>query len=177
MIVVGGLFTPEEGMDTWALSLAESPAWSPLIDGGQPPSGQQDHTAVYDSERGRMVIFGGWSNQFDNASPGTWTLSLAGDPAWSYVDILGTQTPGTTFPDGRQGHSAIYDPVRDRMIVFGGEISDGTVLNDVWALSFGGVPAWSQLAPLGVAPSRRLTSRAIYDPGRDRMILFGGSGG
>src|SRR5258705_11458320 len=128
MIVVGGLFTREEGMDSWALSLAESPAWSPLIDGGQPPSGQQDHTAVYDSERGRMVIFGGWSNQFDNASPGTWTLSLAGDPAWSYLDILGNHTPGTAFPDGRHGHRAICDPARGRQRVFGGESLNGTVL-------------------------------------------------
>ena len=33
----------------------------------------------------------------------------------------------------REGHSAVYDPVRDRMIVFGGR--DGSAyLDDVWLL-------------------------------------------
>src|SRR5437899_13018176 len=84
---------------------------------------------------------------------------------WSQIDIPEYDPPGTTFPEGRHGHSAIYDPVRDRMIVFGGEISDGTVLNDVWARSFAGVPVWSRINGVGVQPSRRLTSRAVYDPG------------
>jgi hypothetical protein len=50
---------------------------------------------------------------------------LAGfDPGGSWSEFA---------PPTRAGHTAIYDPVRDRMIVFGG-IGD-TSLNDTWALS------------------------------------------
>ena len=75
-------------------------------------------------------------------------------------------------PSGRSEHTAIYDPVRDRMVVFGGY--DGTLRNDVWALSLSGSPAWSALAPAGSPPSARYGHTAIYDPVRDRMVVFGG---
>src|SRR6185436_5015730 len=60
MIVVGGWPNRDQGMDTWALSLKGPPVWTPMFDGGRPPWGRTDHTAVYDSARQRMVIFGGW---------------------------------------------------------------------------------------------------------------------
>lgn len=41
-------------------------------------------------------------------------------------------------PSQRFGHTAIFDPARDRMVVFGGW--DGASLNDVWALSLAGEP-------------------------------------
>ncbi len=78
-------------------------------------------------------------------------------------------------PSGRSEHAAIYDPVRDRMVVFGGY--DGTSRNDVWALSLAGSPAWTVLAPAGSPPDARKAHTAIYDPVRDRMVVFGGVGG
>src|SRR5205823_5888513 len=81
MIVVGGWGNWEEGMDTWALSLEGAPAWTPLLDGGRPSWGRSDHTAVYDSGRNRMVVFGGWSYESDYVLGDTWALSLTGDRA------------------------------------------------------------------------------------------------
>ena len=78
-------------------------------------------------------------------------------------------------PTARFCHTAIYDPVRDRMVVFGGY--DGGYRNDVWALSLAGSPAWSELAPGGTPPSARDAHTAIYDPVRDRMVVFGGYDG
>src|SRR6185295_7755719 len=72
-------------------------------------------------------------------------------------------------PPARQLHKAIYDPVRDRMIVHAG--SNG--FSDTWALSLTGVPAWTQLAPSGSAPTISRHT-AIYDPIGDRLIVFGG---
>jgi hypothetical protein len=43
-------------------------------------------------------------------------------------------------------HSAIYDPVRDRMVVFGGFDGLGNLHNDVWVLSLAGAPTWSLLS-------------------------------
>ena len=37
-----------------------------------------------------------------------------------------------------------------------------------------GTPAWTQLAPLGTAPSGRAAPTAVYDPSSNEMIIFGG---
>ena len=72
--------------------------------------------------------------------------------------------------------TAIYDPIRDRMVIFGGSTSDDYygVHNDVWELDLTGPPTWSHLAPGGTLPIPRRSGTAIYDPLRDRMILYGG---
>jgi galactose oxidase-like protein/Kelch motif protein len=144
-------------------ALADDGAWI----GVPPPFERYQHTAVYDPVRDRMVVFGG------DGDGGTfndvWALSLAGSPAWSMLDPVGSP------PAARNRHTAIYDPVRDRMVVFGGYNRSGdTYHNDVWALSLAGTPVWSELTPAGNSPAARLGHSAIYDPVRDRMVVFGG---
>jgi hypothetical protein len=97
-----------------------------------------------------------------------WALSLAGSPAWSTVAAAGTP------PSTRYAHTAIYDAVRDRMLVFGGYDGAAGTLNDAWSLSMAGSPAWSALAPAGSPPAARMWHTAIYDAVRDRMLVFGG---
>ena len=48
---------------------------------------------------------------------------------------------------------AIYDPVRDRMVILGG-VAGSTVYRDLLALTLGSSPTWVQLAP-GTAHRRR----------------------
>src|SRR5439155_1232205 len=147
--------------------LAAGPAWSALAPAGTPPSARFYHTAIYDPLRDRMVVFGGFDGGFHND---TWALSLAGTPAWSAL------APSGTPPSGRYGHTAVYDPVRDRMLVFGGNDYDGGYVNDVRVLSLAGSPVWSVLAPAGTPPSGRYEHSVIYDPVRDQMLVFGGIG-
>jgi hypothetical protein len=162
MVVFGG------GLDdVWALSLAGSPAWSALTPAGSPPSARSEATAIYDPVRDRMVVFGGLGPFLNDD---VWALSLAGSPAWSAL------APAGSPPSGHYQHTAIYDPVRDRMVVFGGDGGTSGRRNDVWALSLAGSPAWSALVPAGGPPSARVEHTAIYDPVRDRMVVFGGSG-
>src|SRR5206468_3148852 len=56
-------------------------------------------------------------------------------------------------------HSAIYDPVRQRMVVFGGQLGVGTYTNDVWELKIDqATPVALALAETEVAPDHvRLT--------------------
>src|SRR6185503_18478038 len=75
---------------------------------------------------------------------------------------------------GRWGHGAVYDPVRERMIVFGGYGRFWPPGNDLWELALTGPPVWTRLAPTGTRPSGRLQHSLIYDPVGDRLILFGG---
>lgn len=168
MLVFGG-WDGSFHNDVWELSLAGSPHWSQLTPAGVPPPSRIGHAAIYDPVRDRMVVFGGGSGFFRND---VWALSLSGDPAWSAIATAGTR------PSARYGHAAIYDPVRDRLVVFGGyRQDDGSdhYLNDVWALSLAGNPTWSALAPAGETPSARFLHAAIYDGEHDRMVVFGGS--
>lgn len=122
------------------------------------------HSAIYDPLRHRLIVFGG-ADGASIESGDTWSLSLDGIPQWIPIAAMG--------PGSRQNHTAIYDPVRDRMIVFGG-FGPGVEHNDTWALSLTGSPTWSQLATTGQSPPPMNRHTAIYDPVRDRMIIFGG---
>src|SRR5207247_9698816 len=80
--------------------------------------------------------------------------------------------PARTLPPAWNSNAAIYDPVRDRMVVVGG--NTGTNNNDVWALSLAGSPAWTYTTLSRASPPARFAHTAIYDPVRDRMVVFGG---
>lgn len=161
MIVFGG-----SGMnDVWALSLSGGETWIHITPAGGPPSGRSGHTAIYDEARDRMIVFGGNDGSDRND---VWELTLSGTPTWTLL------TPAGSPPPARTEHTAIYDPVRDRMIVYGG-FSGTTPRSDVWALSLSGPPAWAPLSPVGGNPYARGKHTAVYDQGRDRMIVFSGS--
>ena len=153
--------------DTWALSLA-SLTWSQTAPAGTPPAARYLGGAIYDPANSRMVAFAGAVG--GRSQNDAWSLSLGDAPAWTAL------LPAPMAPGNRYGHSTMYDPVRGRMIVFGGW--DGSnAWNDVWSLSLVGAPLWSQLTPSGTPPIPRYGHSAIYDPVRDRMLVFGGLGG
>ena len=153
--------------DAWALALGGSPAWSELGVPGAPPR-RQRHSAIADSLRDRVLIFGGYG--YGTFFNDVWALPLTSAGVWQPIATAGTPPPP------RYGHTAIYDRPRDRMIVFGGSNLLSS-FNDVWALSLGGTPTWTQLSPAGAPPDPRFGHSAIYDPVRDRMVVFGGTGG
>jgi galactose oxidase-like protein/Kelch motif protein len=159
--------------DTWALSLAGTPAWTAISAGGSLPSARCGHRAILDSAHDRMVVFGGYDANYLND---TYALSLAAPQTWSLlVPDQPPPPPPPQAPSARRDHVAIYDPVRDRMVIFGGW--DGSFRNDTWALSLSGTPAWTQIAAAGTPPSARFAHTAIYDDANDRLIVFGGYDG
>jgi hypothetical protein len=168
MVVFGG-YNPSIGHlnDTWALSLAGSPAWSLLAPSGTPPAARSGAAATYDPVRDRMVVFAGLSTS--GRENDVRALSLSGTPAWSAL------VPAGGPPPQRFNHTMIYDPVRDHLVAFGGNAT-GRFLNDVWRMSLPGSPAWAELTPAGGPPSGRMGAMAAYDPVRERMLVFGGIG-
>ncbi len=160
MIIFGGV---AGGADTWALALGGTPAWtnlSPL----HAPSARRDHSMVYDPLRHRILLFGGEDIAYRND---IWALDLRSTPAWEEL------IPGGTPPGGRLLATVVYDPPRDRLLVFGGY--DGGPLGDVWVLSLSEPMSWTRLAPLGPAPAARWSSVGIYDPNADRMVIAFGT--
>ncbi len=155
--------------DTYAHSLDSGRGWAMLAPTGTKPAPRRLHTAIWDAPRDRMIVFGGFDGTFYND---VWSLSFAGaTPAWTRLLPVGTP------PSPRAGHVAIYDPVGQRMIVTSGY--DGVTppynrVNDTWALSLSGAPAWTQI-PATNAPVARSSASAIFDSARNRLVLFGGT--
>ncbi|HEX7899381.1 MAG TPA: kelch repeat-containing protein [Planctomycetota bacterium] len=70
--------------------------------------------------------------------------------------------------------ASAFDPGRRRMYVFGGQDDFLTSYNTLHVLTLDGTPAWFTITPANAPPSARFASSLIYDPLRDRLILFGG---
>jgi RHS repeat-associated protein len=97
-------------------------------------------------------------------NPPTWTqLSTSGGP-----------------PAPRKFQTNVYDPLSNRLIVFGGCASGvcqsgQPTLDDVWVLTnadgTGGSSTWIQLNPTGGPPSSRHSHVAVYDPNSNTMTI------
>ncbi|HTU45984.1 MAG TPA: kelch repeat-containing protein [Bryobacteraceae bacterium] len=184
LIVFGGNDTgctfSESLNDTWFLfnadGLGGTPRWLKVSPVGTLPPGRRAQTAVYDANTDRMIVFGGdpVGCAVDKYND-TWLLEDAtgahGTPTWVQL------SPAGGLPPARSDHTAVYDPVNNRMIIAGGFGPDGN-LNDVWVLThangLGGEPAWIQITSSGEPPSATGLRAATYDPASNRMTVFGG---
>jgi Kelch motif len=104
------------------------------------PAGRYQHTAIYDAGSDTMVIFGGQHTLTSQNYSDLWWLNDATTTAclppcalqWTHAN---GNVPGT--PSARFGHTAVYDTVNLRMVVFGGAEGVATpppCLNDVHVL-------------------------------------------
>lgn len=151
--------------------------WVQIFPTGTAPSARFGDSAIYDSSSNRMVIFGGGTSSTSCLND-LWVLddanSANGTPDWLSLTALGA-------PPARMNQSAVYDPTTNSMIVFGGTNCASGYFSDVWVLSNangeGGSPAWTQLAPSGIAPSARENSSAIYDSVNNILTLYAGDSG
>lgn len=154
--------------------------WNSIASTG--PGDRAFHSAVYDSTAQRMIVFGGENllltpSVLGDLSQLSLPDPLVGPPVWSSMPSSGT-------PSARAGHSAIYDSLHNRMIVFGGQTQTATV-NELWILDLNpATPSWQQILPgsgannfTGTPPSSRRNHTAVYDPMKQEMTIFGGSSG
>jgi hypothetical protein len=165
MIVFGGGTDSGLSNEVWALELSPSLTWVPLTVAGTPPAARSYHCAVYDPTGDRVVVFGG-SSTGASYTDDAWELAMDPSPTWAPL----AQTGARPYP--RSGHSGVYDAIRDRMVVFGGEIGGSAA--DTWALQLGASPQWTEISPLYNPLPPRLLHAAIFDPVADRMVVYGG---
>jgi hypothetical protein len=134
-----------------------APAWITLAPTGSLPPIREQAAVAYDQANNRMIMFGGGLNtggDFQEKND-VWVLTnangLGGTPAWTELAPLGPPPPPRAFP------SADYDPVTNRLIVFGGNNAGPPTFNDAWILThangLGGTPEWIQLFPAGFGRS------------------------
>lgn len=163
LIVLFGGYQPGHVNDTWTWN---GMSWTQLTT-TTPPSARTNVGMTYDSARDRMIIFGGTSVA-SCAGPfldQTWELDMSTGPAtW-------TQVSTTSKPSPRQPARVVYDPVRARTILFGGNLGCGGDSDETWEFN-GAVPSWTFVDTTG--PSARQSHDMVYDETRNEVLIFGG---
>jgi len=154
--------------ELWAFEL-DCGSWK-RIEAAPGPEARSRHASALDTTRDRMLVFGGRAPSgagYTNFAD-VWALDLATD-TWSLVDATGD------VPSGRSTATAVYDPMSDRLLVFGGNTATSatfTASGDLYALDLASA-MWTRIDATG-APSPRLYHSATI-VGRE-MIVFGGTG-
>jgi hypothetical protein len=129
------------------------------LSGPLPPV--REHSMVaYDLARKRLVLFGGY-NGVSGPLADLWEWDGA---RWEQ------RTPAGPKPSARSGHALGYDPVRSRVVLFGGW-ANGANVADLW--EWDGT-AWEQKSPSGVSPPPGSELTFTFDTQRSRLLLVGG---
>ncbi len=151
------------------ISICEGSVWKPII-----PQARDHARIIIDSLNKRAILFGGSSWQLDNRLYNdVWEISLVDSSCyyWKPLQVTGIS------PKERAAGLFIYDQPRQRAILFGGDTLWAYRVNDLWTLNLTkGVEFWQQLSPEGTPPTARTCCGAIFHPGRNSIILFGGEG-
>lgn len=168
MLMFGGQTAEGQRMnDLWSFEPADN-WWRRLFPvRGRVPSGRLAHSAVWDTTRGEMIVFGGLQVAFPVVND-LWSYRVeSGD--WLRLMPVGPLAPPL------QLHAAVWDPVSEQMLVFGGLTEDAGNLRTV--LTFNrATNTWMDLRPPGPAPQPRAWHTAVWDSAGSQMLVFGGFG-
>ncbi len=100
-----------------------------------------------------------------------WSVSFDDSLDWTYLGDA-TRTIG-----GLQGVTLALDPVRDRLLAFGGvPLPYGSLpRNRLWSLPLHGGPAnWTEIAASAFRPGARANAGIVYDIGNDQLVVISG---
>jgi hypothetical protein len=138
--------------DLWCFS---GNGWKEMGEAGDERSGIR---LVYDSKRGKIFSFGGYSEGNSLAD-----LRMLEGGTWKTISVL---------PEMKASEPGfVYDTDRDRFIVFGGSAARGIVNAETW--EWDGV-LWKKIT--GPGPGGRQAFSMIYDSKRKKTVLYGGMG-
>jgi hypothetical protein len=92
----------------------------------------------------------------------------------SPTDAAWQQVTTTHNPQARFGHGMTYDSNRSVIVLFGGDNTGGSRLNDTWEYDGND---WHRAGPIQSPPGRTNIGQAVvYDSSRRKTIVFGGLG-
>ncbi|MEO7732415.1 MAG: kelch repeat-containing protein, partial [Kofleriaceae bacterium] len=143
--------------DTW---LWDGSSWRLQLPAVSPPP-RVLAAMAFDTARGRTVMFAG---------AGQSPLGFSLDDTWEWDGAAWTERHPATRPPPHVGHAMAYDAARDRTVMVGDILADGTL--DQW--QWDGT-TWTSLAPASRPPGRFSTALA-YDAERQKVVMFGGTG-
>ena len=154
-----------EGRRSWHDVTATNPVRVPLA--------REAAAVAADAHRDRTFLVGGLNG--DVSLNDVWVArTTPGSVTWQ--QLCSPASCGTA-PEPRWGAHAVWDERGDRVIVFGGRRSNGSSLDDTWALELTPTPHWVAMDVGAVRPAARWGGAATYDPRYHRMVVFGGQAG
>lgn len=159
-LLFGGAQSGNMMNDLWEWNGSQ---WSQISNSG--PSPRFPAGFVHDSARENVLLFGGHS--FDGNTFATFGDTWIWDgKAWSQIEV--------DAPSARDGARAIFNPLTNNVILFGGAEITNTVknLNDMWEWDSS---QWSQLEVQ--TPPARVHPIMTFDANRGVIVMTGGSNG
>jgi hypothetical protein len=144
------------------------------------PSERVYHDMAYDSDKGEMVLFGGWDGSvYDNRNQlycycgDTWTYNLSLN-RWTLKSPLSSCKqiePLFAYKEHGGGHIMAYDSRAGEMVLFG--LQKGSVLLNITYTYNLTNNLWTEKKPAN-SPSARRGSAMVYNSRAGEMVLFGG---
>jgi len=158
LVVYGGRSGGQTLDDAWAFDLTSN-AWREIRADDAPP-GRFGHNAVT-VDRSVMIFGGQGEGGFFND---LWLLTptLA---QWAYIPTQDAP------PAARYGAAAALE-ADGRLLVTHGFTNQGR-FDDTWEFAVLD-NFWTEISPQGARPIERCLVRAVWDAGRERLIMFGG---
>ena len=158
--------------DLWAWSGGR---WHAVPTGGQSPGARSGAAMVVWPGSEQVLLFGG--GPLAAAAPpfnDTWAWDGA---RWALLSPDGP--PGAERPPARRRHALVGDPLRETVLLFGGDSASGgdivEELGDVWEWTGQRWEAVAVADPEGDgSPAARAGHALAWDPGRDGAVLHGG---
>jgi hypothetical protein len=99
-----------------------TPTWTQVV-APTLPTDRRDHCQAFDAARGEVVLFGGSLTE---------RSSEVLEETWVYADGEWQQRTPPAQPSARRGAACAYDPLRDRVILVGGEVRSGRAVDEIW---------------------------------------------
>lgn len=160
IVLFGGLDPVEWELssETWSYDL-NSNTWAKM-NPPEGPSARNYPAFAYDSDKDRVVLFGGLSEE---TYGDTWIYDLNSD-MWSQV------TPELS-PSPRAYSAMTYEPQSNQIILFGGVDASGRPLADLWLFDLE-AGAWKELAQVEKPSGRGWHAMATLEGGK--ILMFGG---
>jgi hypothetical protein len=163
VIVFGGEHEGSYFNSVYSLNL-NTWIWSQLSPSGTAPSPRFEHSAIYDPQGQRMIVFGGYDGVHYSD---VWAMSLTpGSESWSQLFPTGNQ------PTPRGRHFSTYDPLHHAVII-GFGYDGGSLYDDVWALDLNTL-SWSCIVPSSQGIDGRRGAVSACAPAVQKIIVFGG---
>ncbi|HTU60404.1 MAG TPA: kelch repeat-containing protein, partial [Polyangiales bacterium] len=147
--------------DTWEW---DGSAWTQIISASSPLP-RLAHSMVYDSERKRVLLFGGEAPLGDGPQ-----TTLYGD-LWSWDGTNWVELQLDALPSLQEAPSLAYDPERKQTLMFGGSSLRDTEQQVTVTWLWDGEQWLRKTVP---APLQRNRSALAFDPDSRRLLLNGG---
>jgi hypothetical protein len=185
MVLHGGWFetlTPENFIDAFNVRSDTyerdgDGVWHFVTNTG--PSPRYGHAMAYDEARGVTVLFGGYLCEDSLCSPGNPGGAVAYQDTWEWDGTTWTERFVASPPQARWLHAMTYDPLRQRVVMFGGRGAFNEVLEwDGTTWTPRGVSGDPTIGPAGFAlglPTPRDQHGLAYDRARNVLVMHGGS--